>query len=117
MKLQLPYSKKEFQRLQIIHRLEVDRFNRILPEDHTKKKAQAEVVLNIVDQLYNNINNDYYNKYSKNVCRFGHFEDTKEVCEKKFKNTLANYVSNGNCCKSCNSVILNRMKNICTELI
>lgn len=115
MKLSLPYSSREFDRLQIIRRLEVDRFNRMVghytdQELHDAKKAQADVILQVVDKIFDYTNIYYYNKYAKNVCMFGYEEDTAEVCEKKFKNTLANYTSNGNCCKSCNSVILNRLK-------
>lgn len=110
MKLSLPYSKKELERLQVMHRLEVDRFNRIPYPLHAKRKFQAENVLRVVDELYRYTNIDDFNKYAKNICRFGNFEDTEEVCERSFKNTLANYISNGNCCKSCNSVILNRVK-------
>ncbi len=117
MKLPLPYSAKEFERLQIVRKLEVDRFNRIDGHYtdswlHEAKKKQAEVILQVVDKIFDYTNIEYYNKYAKNSCKFGFDEDTEAVCEKKFKNTIANYISNGNCCKSCNSVILNRLKTV-----
>lgn len=110
MKLSLPYSQKEFERLHIMKKLEVERLNRIHYNVYEQRKLQSEKVLCIVDELFKYINIRSYNKLAKNVCKFGHAEDTAEVCEKRFHNTLANYISNGNCCKSCNSVILNRTK-------
>lgn len=110
MKLSLPYSTKEFNQLLKVKDFEVGRFKAIQEYDHYGRKIQLEKVLHIVDKLYDYINIDFYNKRAKNKCKFSNSDDMEGVCEVKFKNTLANYSSNGNCCKSCNSVILNRMK-------
>lgn len=109
MKLPLPFSKKEFERLEELRKLEVARLRRLEFASHEHKRQQTEVVLAIVDKMFEYINILDYNKYSRNTCKYGNSEDTQDVCEKRFNNTLANYSSNGNCCKSCNSVILSKL--------
>lgn len=110
MKLKLPYSEKEFQKLNIIKKVEVQRFNRISPDNHEEKLRQAEYVRGLVDKIYEYINIRDYNKYSKNMCKFYNSDDTEDICEGRFNNSLANYSSNGNCCKSCNAVLINLSK-------
>ena len=111
MKLSLPYSKKEFENLKVLHRINVNRFTRISDNEHDKKKDQASVVLDIVDRMYKYINITSYNKYAKNRCKFSNSDDASEVCEGKFNNTLGHYSANGNCCRSCGALFLSNLKN------
>lgn len=111
MKLPLPYSKKEFEKLKIIKSVEVSRFNKIHPENHQARLDQSEYIRGIVDKMYEYTNIDLYNKLARNRCKFSNSDDAEDVCEGKFKNTLANYSSNGNCCKSCNALFINKIKN------
>lgn len=113
-KLHLPYSHKEFERLVQYRKLEIDRYNNIF--DEAQKKQKLEDILNIVDKLYEYINIQSYNKYARNTCKFSNSEETSEVCEKRFTNTLQNYTANGNCCKSCNSAMINNLKSANHEL-
>lgn len=110
MKLSIPYPTKEFNQLKIVHRREVDLLNKIPEELHSTRKMQSELVLNIVDKMYEYINVVEYNKYARNRCKFYNSDETQDVCEGNFKNSLNYYQSNGNCCRSCNSVFINNTK-------
>ena len=105
MKLPTPYSVTEFNRLKQIKKIEVDKLRNIPEQNHDIKKIQTGVVLEIVDKMFKYINVVDYNKYAKNRCKF-----RLDGCEGRFRNTIGNYSTSGNCCKSCNSIILNNIK-------
>ena len=103
MKAKLPHSVSHQLTLLMNHRYEVDRFNQLSKSGVTESlKQKQERIHQLHDSIMEYDEVEKYNLYGSNYCKFGN-DETFDICEGAFRQTLRHYTVHGNCCQTCSN--------------